>query len=129
MADDGLPTCSILFTYPQIAGIAGLQGVLVYAFASALPFLTFPPLAKRIRKLCPHGFVLTEYVRERFGVLPMLFLSACSCLTMWVSLRSSERTAGLLTSIQVHLHDLRANEHFRSGQLAHRFEWASGNDC
>jgi hypothetical protein len=79
-----LPFNSILFTYPEIAGIAGLQGVLVYAFASALPFLTFPPLAKRIRQLCPHGFVLTEYVRERFGLIAMLFLSGCSCLTMWV---------------------------------------------
>jgi hypothetical protein len=74
----------ILYTYPEVAGVAGLQGVLTYALASSLPFLTFPPLAKRLRRLCPHGFVLTEFVRERFGVVAALFLSACSCLTMWV---------------------------------------------
>lgn len=68
--------------YPQIGTFVGLQGVLVYALASSLPILTFPPLAARIRKLCPHGFVLTEFVRERFGWPAAVFLSAFSCLTM-----------------------------------------------
>ena len=31
----------ILFTYPQIATIAGVQGLVVYALASALPLLVF----------------------------------------------------------------------------------------
>jgi hypothetical protein len=66
---------SILYTYPEVAGVAGLQGVLIYALASSLPFFTFPPLAKKIRKLCPHGFVLTEFARERFGLIACLFLS------------------------------------------------------
>lgn len=31
----------ILFTYPQISTIAGVQGLVVYALASALPLLVF----------------------------------------------------------------------------------------
>ena len=31
----------ILFTYPQIATIAGVQGLVVYALSSALPLLVF----------------------------------------------------------------------------------------
>lgn len=46
--------------------------------------MTFPYLASKIRKACPHGFVLTEYVRERFGVIAALYLSAFSCLTIFV---------------------------------------------
>jgi UDP-N-acetylmuramyl pentapeptide phosphotransferase/UDP-N-acetylglucosamine-1-phosphate transferase len=71
--------------------------VLVYALASALPFLTFPPLARRLRARCPHGFVLTEFVRERFGLLACLFLSVCSCLTMCVLRRLLSRRAVMLT--------------------------------
>jgi len=74
----------ILFSYPSIGPFAGVQGVLVYALASALPIMTFPYLASKIRKACPHGFVLTEYVRERFGVIAALYLSAFSCLTIFV---------------------------------------------
>jgi hypothetical protein len=34
----------ILFTYPEIATIAGVQGVVVYALSSALPLLVFAVL-------------------------------------------------------------------------------------
>lgn len=65
----------ILFTYPQIAVIAGIHGLLVYALASALPLLLFGYLGPKIRKACPEGFVLTEWVRQRYGIIGGLFLS------------------------------------------------------
>jgi len=41
-------------------------------------------LASKIRKLCPHGFVLTEFVRERFGIIASLYLSVFSVLTIFI---------------------------------------------
>lgn len=66
----------ILFTYPQIATIAGVQGLVVYALASALPLLVFAYLGPKIRRKCPEGFVLTEWTRQRYGTLTALYLSA-----------------------------------------------------
>ncbi|KAF4564662.1 hypothetical protein EYR40_010829 [Pleurotus pulmonarius] len=86
----------ILFTYPEIGNIAGVQGVLTYAIASSLPIMTFPFLASRIRKACPHGFVLTEYVRERFGVVASLFLSIFSVLTMFLYMCSELTSVSLV---------------------------------
>ena len=68
----------ILFAYPQIATIAGVQGVLVYALASSLPLLIFGLLGPIIRRKCPEGFVLTEWTRQRYGPVAGLFLSACT---------------------------------------------------
>lgn len=66
----------ILFTYPQISTIAGVQGLVVYALSSALPLLIFAYLGPIIRKKCPEGFVLTEWTRQRYGTLTALYLSA-----------------------------------------------------
>jgi hypothetical protein len=66
---------SILFAYPQIATIAGLQGVIVYALSSSLPLLIFGYLGPIIRRKCPDGFVLTEWTRQRYGVITALYLS------------------------------------------------------
>ncbi|KAI1140998.1 hypothetical protein F5Y05DRAFT_375897 [Hypoxylon sp. FL0543] len=74
----------ILFSYPQLATLAGLQGVLVYAIASACPLLIFAALAPIIRKKCPEGFVLTEWTRQRYGVLTALYLGALTLLTLFL---------------------------------------------
>lgn len=71
-------------TYPQVANIAGLQGLLVYALAGGLPMFLFSFLGPKIRKQCPEGFVLTEWVFQRFGVFAGLFLSACTILTLFL---------------------------------------------
>lgn len=76
--------CGILSTYPQVANIAGLQGLLVYALAGGLPMLLFSFLGPKIRKQCPHGFVLTEWVFQRFGKVAGLYLSACTILTLFL---------------------------------------------
>lgn len=65
----------IFFTYPEIATIAGVQGLVVYALASALPLLIFGFLGPIIRRKCPEGFVLTEWARQRYGAPTALLLS------------------------------------------------------
>lgn len=49
----------ILFSYPQLATITGVQGVVVYAITSAAPLMVFAYLGPIIRNKCPDGFVLT----------------------------------------------------------------------
>lgn len=65
----------ILFTYPNVAAIAGVQGLLVYCLSTALPLLIFAVLGPIIRRKCPEGFVLTEWTRQRYGIVTALFLS------------------------------------------------------
>lgn len=65
-----------LFTYPEISTIAGVQGLIVYSFASSLPILVFGIIGPIIRKRCPDGFVLTEWARQRYGLVAGLYLSA-----------------------------------------------------
>jgi hypothetical protein len=72
----------ILFAYPQLATITGVQGVVVYAFASAAPLLIFAVLGPVIRKKAPEGFVLTEWTRQRYGLIAALYLSFLTLVTM-----------------------------------------------
>ena len=60
----------ILFSYPQLATLAGLQGVIVYGISASSPLLLFALLVPIIRKKCPEGFVLTEWTRQRYGIVP-----------------------------------------------------------
>ncbi|KAM9899383.1 hypothetical protein OXX79_005757 [Metschnikowia pulcherrima] len=76
--------CGILTTYSQIANTAGLHGLLVYTLSGSLPILGFAALGPLIRKKCPHGFILTEWVRQRFGIVTALYLSFFTCLTMFL---------------------------------------------
>lgn len=74
----------ILFSYPELATIAGVQGVVVYALASALPLLIFAMLGPMIRRKCPDGFVLTEWTRNRYGTVAMLYLSFMTLVTLFL---------------------------------------------
>ncbi|KAI0886086.1 uncharacterized protein GGS22DRAFT_159857 [Annulohypoxylon maeteangense] len=74
----------ILFSYPQLATLAGVQGVVVYAIASACPLLIFAALAPAIRRKCPEGFVLTEWTRQRYGIMTALYLGALTLLTLFL---------------------------------------------
>ncbi|KAB5547173.1 hypothetical protein GE09DRAFT_967196 [Coniochaeta sp. 2T2.1] len=74
----------ILFSYPQLATLAGVQGVVIYALASALPLLIFAALGPIIRRKCPEGFVLTEWTRQRYGVVAALYLSFMTMLTLFL---------------------------------------------
>jgi hypothetical protein len=74
----------ILFAYPQLATITGVQGLVIYAVASAAPLMLFAYLGPIIRRKCPGGFVLTEWTRERFGVVTALFLSFMTLATVFL---------------------------------------------
>lgn len=76
--------CGILTTYPQIATIAGVQGLVVYGLSSALPLMLFAFAGPAIRKRCPEGFVLTEWVRHRFGIVAGLYLAFFTIATMYL---------------------------------------------
>lgn len=84
----------ILFTYPQLATIAGVQGVVVYALTSALPLLVFAALGPIIRRKCPEGFVLTEWTRQRYGVVTALWLSFLTLVTMFLYMVSELSAIG-----------------------------------
>lgn len=75
---------SILFAYPELGIIAGVQGVLIYALSSALPLFAFAVLGPMIRRRCPEGFVLTEWTRQRYGVITGLFLSFMTLVTLFL---------------------------------------------
>lgn len=76
--------CGVLSAYPQIANIDGLHGLLVYALAGGLPMFLFAFLGPIIRKKTPNGFVLTEWVFHRFGLLTGWYLGACTILTVFL---------------------------------------------
>lgn len=82
----------ILTTYTQIANIAGIQGLLVYVFAGALPIVMFSFFGPIIRRRCPDGFVLTEWCNRRFGPITALCLSASTVFTLYLFM-VSELTA------------------------------------
>lgn len=93
LTDIGLGS-GILFSYPELATIAGVQGVVVYALTSALPLLIFAYLGPIIRKKCPEGFVLTEWVRQRYGVITALWLSFLTLVTMFLYMVSELSAIG-----------------------------------
>ncbi|OLN86053.1 putative urea active transporter 1-like protein 3 [Colletotrichum chlorophyti] len=74
----------ILFSYPELATIAGLQGVLVYALSSSLPLFIFAVLGPIIRRKTPEGFVLTAWTRQRYGTIAMLYLSFMTLVTLFL---------------------------------------------
>ncbi|QUC19875.1 uncharacterized protein UV8b_04116 [Ustilaginoidea virens] len=74
----------ILFSYPELATITGVQGVVTYALASALPMLVFGVIGPVIRRKCPEGFVLTEWTRQRYGTVAMLYLSFLTLVTLFL---------------------------------------------
>ncbi|KAK6197386.1 putative urea/polyamine transporter [Scheffersomyces amazonensis] len=76
--------CGIITSYGQIANISGLHGLLVYTISGAIPIVGFAWVGPIIRKKCPDGFILTEWVRHRFGIVTALYLSFFTCLTMFL---------------------------------------------
>ncbi|KAH7176279.1 hypothetical protein EDB81DRAFT_34311 [Dactylonectria macrodidyma] len=58
--------------------------MIVYALASSLPILIFGFLGPIIRDRCPEGFVLTEWTRQRYGVVTMLYLSFMTLVTLFL---------------------------------------------
>lgn len=88
----------ILFSYPELATITGVQGVIIYALASALPMLIFGALGPIIRRKCPEGFVLTEWTRQRYGTVAMLYLSFMTLVTLFLYMVAELSALGQVVS-------------------------------
>ncbi|CDK25206.1 unnamed protein product [Kuraishia capsulata CBS 1993] len=84
--------CGVLTTYTEIANIAGLHGLLVYTLTGAIPIFMFSFFGPLIRRRCPDGFVLTEWVFLRYGRICGWYLSVFTILTMYLYM-VSELTA------------------------------------
>jgi Na+/proline symporter len=89
----------ILFSYPELATIAGVQGMLIYALSSGLPMLVFGALGPIIRRKCPEGFVLTEWTRQRYGTVAMLYLSFMTLVTLFLYMISELSAIGQVVSL------------------------------
>ncbi|CAG8591963.1 772_t:CDS:2, partial [Paraglomus occultum] len=74
---------SILFAYPEIATIAGLLGLFMYAFTSTVPLLTFAWFGPIIRRKCPEGFTLTQFILVRFHRINQIYMSLMSMAFMF----------------------------------------------
>lgn len=72
--------------------------MIIYALASALPILIFGWLGPIIRKKCPEGFVLTEWTRQRYGTLTMLYLSFMTLVTLFLYMVSELSAVGQVVS-------------------------------
>ncbi|KAK4145411.1 uncharacterized protein C8A04DRAFT_10663 [Dichotomopilus funicola] len=89
----------ILFSYPELATLAGVQGVVVYALSSALPLLGFAALGPIIRRKCPEGFVLTEWTRQRYGTVAALYLSFMTLATLFLYMISELSAIGQVVNL------------------------------
>lgn len=66
---------AILLSYPELSTFVGIQGTFVYAACSAVPLLAFIVLGPIIRTKCPDGFIMTTWVRERYGEIAGAYIS------------------------------------------------------
>ncbi|AMD22240.1 HGL100Cp [Eremothecium sinecaudum] len=87
--------CGMLVAYPQMANVAGLHGLLVYSLTSALPMMLFAYFGPLIRKRCPEGFLLTEWVYQRFGTVAGVYLSICTVLNLFLYMVSEVSSVNL----------------------------------
>ncbi|RGB41237.1 hypothetical protein C1646_649619 [Rhizophagus diaphanus] len=85
---------SILYSFPEVGTIAGLLGVIMYAFGSIIPLFVFAWLGPLIRKKCPEGFTLTQFVLERFGRLNQIYVSLMSIAYMFCFMISELSAVG-----------------------------------
>ncbi|RPA91024.1 hypothetical protein L873DRAFT_1795155 [Choiromyces venosus 120613-1] len=94
---------AILFSYPEIGTIAGVQGAITYAACSALPLLSFAILTPTLRKKLPGGFILTMWVKERYGQYAGIYLTLLSIGTMFLymvaELSSLQQVISALTGL------------------------------
>lgn len=96
---------SLFFGYPQLAVIpnAGILGLTAYCFSTVAPMWAFAFLGPHIRKMCPDGFTLSEYIRRRFGwpigvLSALVFVGFMFCF-MLVELNTYGSTVQLLGGV------------------------------
>lgn len=67
--------------------------------SSGLPLLVFAALGPIIRRKCPEGFVLTEWTRQRYGVVTALYLSFMTLLTLFLYMVSELSAIGQVVTL------------------------------
>ncbi|KAL2884869.1 Sodium/pantothenate symporter [Ceratocystis lukuohia] len=77
-----------------MATVAGVQGLVIYALSCGIPMLVFAYFGSIIRKQCPDGFVLTEWTRQRYGVIASLYLSFMTLFTLFLYMVSELSAIG-----------------------------------
>lgn len=82
--------------------------MLVYSASSALPLLVFAALGPQIRRKCPEGFVLTEWARQRYGVVTALYLSFMTLFTLFLYMIAELSAIGQVVSALTGLNGLPA---------------------
>ncbi|RDL31526.1 Uncharacterized protein BP5553_09735 [Venustampulla echinocandica] len=89
----------ILFAYPELATITGVQGTVIYAITSAGPLMIFAFLGPIIRSKCPEGFVLTEWTRQRYGIIAACYISFLTCATMFLYMVAELSAVGQIMTV------------------------------
>ncbi|CAG8649735.1 6718_t:CDS:2 [Ambispora leptoticha] len=87
---------SILFAYPEIGTIVGILGVIFYALTSVTPLFLFAWIGPIMRKKCPNGFTLTQFIRERFGKWNQIYMSIMSMAYMFCYMISELSSIGIV---------------------------------
>jgi len=59
----------ILFTLPTTAAYNGIYGLIAYVVACIVPLVVLIFIGPAIRKKCPNGVTITEFIKERYGRL------------------------------------------------------------
>ncbi|ORX81546.1 hypothetical protein BCR32DRAFT_220143 [Anaeromyces robustus] len=59
----------ILFTLPTTAAYYGIYGLIAYVVACVVPLIVLMFMGPLIRKKCPNGVTITEFIKHRYGRL------------------------------------------------------------
>ncbi|CAH1767261.1 721_t:CDS:2 [Entrophospora sp. SA101] len=73
---------SSLYAYPEVGVLAGILGVFMYAFGTIVSLFVFTLFGPYIRKKCPEGFTITEFVLKRFSIVNQIYISLMSLAIM-----------------------------------------------
>lgn len=79
---------------------------MVYALSTSLPLLLFAALGSLIRKKTPEGFVLTEWTRQRYGRIAMLYLSFASLVTLFLYMTAELSAIGQVVASLTDVNEL-----------------------
>lgn len=61
--------------------------------------MIFALLGPIIRSKCPDGFVLTEWTRQRYGVIAATYISFLSCATMFLYMVAELSAVGQIMTV------------------------------
>ena len=71
-----------------------------------LPLLVFGWVGPIVRRKCPEGFVLTEWTRQRYGTVAMLWLTFMTLVTLFLYMVSELSAIGQVVTLLTGLDQL-----------------------